>query len=321
VFTAVESEEGQVVAEAEAALAAVEEAVEAMEKELKWLAVDEEEDVLHTCKRMQRACDELLERTLGLVLAHPSVDAAVLAGADNAAAAAAQHMRLIAQDVRMYGDAAEALWAGGRNRSALLHLARVHKCYANAAALALNPSTRAASNGKKRRVKRSLTSRSLLLFVVNAARLAQLQQLYLGAEHPDLAGTHLDVAEGLRMAVDLYARDGTADAPTAAAGAGAGAGAEVAGPPGAALESLPDFSAALRASQVVLLGAGAGADASAASAADLLAAMREHKAAGERLKALYATRRRYPEAHASLKAAGAVYWGRPPAAAAAAAAK
>jgi len=298
VFTAAATEEGEAEAAAEATLAAIEEAAEAMEKELKWLAVDDEEDVLHTCKRMQHASEQLLERTLAVALAHPAVDAAIVT------AAAAQHMQPIANDVRMYGDLAEQLWADGRNRSAVLILARVHKCYADAAALVLNPRSRtASSSGKKRRVKRSLTSRSLLLFVVNAARLAQLQRLYLGDEHPDLAGTHLDVAEGLRAAVDLYAKDSAADAPPAPADASESAA-------GGALESATDFIAAMRASQIVLLGLPAGA-AAATSTADVLAAMREHKATGERLKALYATRRRFPDAHSTLKSAGAVYWGRP----------
>ena len=303
-------------AEAEAALEAIEEAVEAMEREQKWLAVDEEEDVLHTCKRMQRACDELLERTLGVALAHPAVDPAICGeggGRGGAAKAAGQLMKPISQEVRMYGDLSEALWAAGRNRSALLLLARVHKCYANAAALVLEPVTRPSNNGKKRRrVKRSLTSRSLLLFVVNAARLAELQTMYLGPEHPDLAGSHLDVAEGLRAAVDLYAKDGPADAAPAAVASvgaeGAAVSAEVAGA-GGRLDCPADFTAALRAAEVALLGLPSSS--SVATTADMLGAMREHRAVGDRLKSLYATRKRFPEAHAALTAQGAVYWGRP----------
>ncbi len=290
----------------DAALESVEEAVEAMEKEQKWLAVDDQEDVLRTCKRMFRACDELMERTMAIAFAlNPISDSPSDVLSATAVNSAANCMQSIADEVRMYSNITQSMWSAllSGNRSTMLILSRIHKCFANTAAIVLDPSSRtpgprtgSSQHSKRRRVKRSLTSRSLLMFVVHSARLAELQQAYLGSQHPDLAGSHLDVAEGLRAALDLYAsEEAERVAPILT-------GAEY---QGGTLECMAQFLAALQLSGVGLQG-----KRSPSSLSDLQVALRAHKVEGEKLKALYATRRRYPEAQATLTRPGAVYWGR-----------
>jgi hypothetical protein len=330
----------------EAELVEVQDAIAAIESEQKWLSVDEPGDVLRTCKRMQRACDKLLERTLSCAFRYN----AVFLGADAkdaahaAAAKAGSIMRTLTKDVRMYtyrsgaGDAGcdPAIFDAGRNRSALLMLARIHKSYANAAALVLDPATMGdgSMQAKRKRVKQSFVARSLLCFVMNTSRLAELQERYFGPEHPDLAGTHLDVAEGLRAALDLYAhgplvptststsknKAASASAPMVAAASESTA--EDDGESGD-LHSLEEFYAALTAAEVRFLNDSLATSASTAAStplsragasacsAAMSASLRAHRSRGETLKNLYATRKRFPEAYTVLSKKGDVYWGRP----------
>jgi hypothetical protein len=325
------------VAAYEAELAEVQDATAAIESEQKWLSVDEPGDVLRTCKRMQRACDKLLERTLSCAFRYNNVflGADAKDAARAAATRAASVMRTLTKDVRMYsyrsgvGDTGcdPAMFDAGRNRSALLMLARIHKCYANAAALVLDPATMGDGTiqTKRKRVKQSFVARSLLCFVMNTSRLAELQERYFGPEHPDLAGTHLDVAEGLRAALDLYAHGPLVPTSTSASKNKAAAASELTAEDegeSSDLHSLEQFFAAMTAAEVRFLSSSPATSAAAATSvlthvgasacsAAMSACLRAHRSKGETLKSLYATRKRFPEAYTVLSKKGDVYWGRP----------
>ena len=270
-------------------LITIQDSLDGMEKEIKWMGVDSPEDVLRTCKKMLSLGSGMLERAAATAsegaMAHWGDDRAVSGG-----------------------EGENENWRG--DRSSLLVTARVHKMLVSVSALAMETHSQIEGSGK--RVKTSLARRVLFAFILHASKLLALQKIYLGEKHPEIATTCLDIAEGLRCAIDLLSTKAVADSSTKGEkeydkdqeqSNDKDKDKDKDGSDDIDIETLPLFLAAMRESGVSWA---SGCN----SARELSKIAKQYKTEGEHVKALYSARRKFPEAFQILKKAGDCFWGR-----------
>ncbi len=287
----------------ESNLTKIEEEIIGMELEQKWAAVDDTEDVIRTSAKMFKVCVNLQARCL------ESLSTASDTSKGNEGTipttTTTPVLYAISSDAFTYPSLNlldTTTWA--MHRSALMMLARVHKLFVTSTFIVLEHANKLqiSSSIKRIRLKTRKTAHSFLNYIVNSFKLRELQNSYLGIDHIDLATTNIDIAEGIDGVLDLYASSTTCTISTT--------GSIILDPSENTLETLPQFLQALQLAQVSYLKSSTNTTITTGKALQRVG--QDHRAEGTRIKELYRTRRKFPEAYQVLNQRGAVYWGKPP---------